>query len=69
MSFPQEEEESLNETEDTVYVASNKRKVLNLAPPEEVPKNFADYLRFGVQLLNSLQFRTIFTVTQKPMKA
>ena len=48
MSFPQEEEESLNETEDTVYVASNKRKVLNLAPPEEVPKNFADYLRFGV---------------------
>eukprot|EP00090_Calanus_glacialis_P002838 TRINITY_DN1209_c0_g1_i1.p1 TRINITY_DN1209_c0_g1~~TRINITY_DN1209_c0_g1_i1.p1 ORF type:complete len:1016 (-),score=414.02 TRINITY_DN1209_c0_g1_i1:154-3201(-) len=39
-----EEELSLNETEDTVYVASTKRKVLNLAPPEEVPKNFADYL-------------------------
>jgi len=39
-----EEELSLNQTEDTVYVPSTKRKVLNLAPPEEVPKNFADYL-------------------------
>jgi len=38
------EELSLNQTEDTIYVPSNKRKVLNLAPPEEVPKNFADYL-------------------------
>ena len=39
-----EEDSSLNETEDTVYVPSLKRKVLNLVPPEEVPKNFADYL-------------------------
>jgi len=39
-----EEELSLNQTEDTVIVPSTKRKVLNLAPPEEVPKNFADYL-------------------------
>jgi len=39
-----EEELSLNQTEDTVYLASTKRKVLNLAPPEEVPRNFADYL-------------------------
>jgi len=39
-----EDDLSLNQTEDTIYVPSTKRKVLNLAPPEEVPKNFADYL-------------------------
>jgi len=35
---------ALNETEDTVYLPSSKRKVLNLAPAEDVPRNFADYL-------------------------
>eukprot|EP00092_Neocalanus_flemingeri_P036308 GFUD01039530.1.p1 GENE.GFUD01039530.1~~GFUD01039530.1.p1 ORF type:complete len:1126 (-),score=436.20 GFUD01039530.1:24-3401(-) len=40
----QVEDQSLNQTEDTIYLPSTKRKVLNLAPPEEVPKNFADYL-------------------------
>jgi len=40
----EESSSTLNETEDTVYLPSNKRKVLNLAPAEEVPRNFEDYL-------------------------
>merc|ERR1719233_1026871 len=40
----EESSSTLNETEDTVYLPSSKRKVLNLAPAEDVPRNFADYL-------------------------
>lgn len=52
-SLTQAEESSLalNETEDTVYLPSSKRKVLNLAPAEDVPRNFADYLKY---ILNTI---------------
>jgi len=40
----EETSSTLNETEDTVYLPSTKRKVLNLAPAEDVPRNIADYL-------------------------
>ena len=40
-----QEESVLDTTEDTIYQPSTKSKVIGLAPPEEIPKNFADYLK------------------------
>ena len=43
----------MNETEagdETVVVTAAKSKVLNVAPSEEVPENFSDYLRWEENL-------------------